>query len=310
MAQWPACPAVLSIYGETTWSKSWAKPAPLRFSAPSEVNASTCRLLPAQNTVLCRPSVQRTPPNSRHSCQRASAACGPSCRVTATPQPPSCDIAWTRWSARRADPKATSFASWASIPARSGEPAPSWEARLSLGCPGHKSGAFAEVNRGQRAGHETSSPTPLSSPSTSTPRGAAPYVHALGKNVAADLFLAFGGSTIYLPERPRAGSRLIEAIGKDAVASLFREFGGGHLKVPMAKAWLARHLNGEGGSAPRDRPAPAHHPRKPERPPRGLAPRGRVMSGTRDIAACTVALSRRVRVARETVRSDPTETRP
>lgn len=69
-----------------------------------------------------------------------------------------------------------------------------------------------------------------------------PYVHAIGGDLALELFLNFGGSALYVSERPRPGSRLVAVIGEAAALALFREFGAGHLNVPLANAWLAHRL--------------------------------------------------------------------
>ena len=90
----------------------------------------------------------------------------------------------------------------------------------------------------------TPSDAPADTPSA--PAGVQPYVNAIGATAAAELFLRFGGTTIYLTDRPRPGSALVNVIGATAATGLFREFGRGHVKVPMAKAWIARQLESQG----------------------------------------------------------------
>lgn len=79
-----------------------------------------------------------------------------------------------------------------------------------------------------------------------------PYVHALGDDSAARLFLVLGGSQVYVPQRvPRAnGSRSLMAkvLGADGVERLSKALGWGYIKIPLGRAWLIGFLHSQGVS--------------------------------------------------------------
>lgn len=75
---------------------------------------------------------------------------------------------------------------------------------------------------------------------------AAQFVRAVGPEVAAALFLKFGGATVHLSDHPGPNSSLLAAIGHPAVLDLTAEFGLGTINVPLANEWLAQHLAGKG----------------------------------------------------------------
>jgi hypothetical protein len=80
------------------------------------------------------------------------------------------------------------------------------------------------------------------------PAHLAPYVDVLGADAAIALFLALGGSQIYLPRR--SGSRTVAAqtIGADNVERLAAVLGYGYIKVPLARQWIAEAMRAEGRS--------------------------------------------------------------
>ena len=72
-----------------------------------------------------------------------------------------------------------------------------------------------------------------------------PFVEILGCDTAMALFLAFGGTEIYLSLSPKR-SRVLELTGADKMAMLAERLGAGHIRVPLAKAWIAKRLSGKG----------------------------------------------------------------
>lgn len=79
------------------------------------------------------------------------------------------------------------------------------------------------------------------------PAGVQPYLRALGSEDTVKLLLAMGGSEIYLAANPRPDSQIAAVIGVAAVEALGRELGiGQRVKVPLAKAFLARFFKDEG----------------------------------------------------------------
>ncbi|MFK5980860.1 MAG: helix-turn-helix domain containing protein [Rhizobiaceae bacterium] len=75
-----------------------------------------------------------------------------------------------------------------------------------------------------------------------------PYVDILGKTLAAEFFLAFGGAEIYLAKKPTEVSMVAQMIGVEKVGKLAKELGGMHAKVPLAKRWSAEHYLSQGWS--------------------------------------------------------------
>ena len=68
------------------------------------------------------------------------------------------------------------------------------------------------------------------------------YADVLGPEDTVKFLLAFGGTDLYIPNRPQPRSRLVEVIGRPKAEALGRALGGGHMRVPVAKAFIARHL--------------------------------------------------------------------
>lgn len=76
----------------------------------------------------------------------------------------------------------------------------------------------------------------------------APYVDALGLDLALDFLLAFGGSEIYLAVDPKSRSRVAAVVGKEKAAALAQV---DHLlprRVPLASQWIAAVLHVKGWS--------------------------------------------------------------
>lgn len=80
------------------------------------------------------------------------------------------------------------------------------------------------------------------------PAHVAPYVEALGAPAAVALFLALGGSQIYLPRRSSTRTLAAKTIGADNVERLAAALGYGYIKVPLARQWIAQVLRADGAS--------------------------------------------------------------
>jgi hypothetical protein len=80
------------------------------------------------------------------------------------------------------------------------------------------------------------------------PAHLAPYVEVLGPVRAADLFLALGGSQIYLPRRSSKRTLAAKTIGAEQVERLAAALGYGYIKVPLARQWVAQVLSADGRS--------------------------------------------------------------
>lgn len=80
------------------------------------------------------------------------------------------------------------------------------------------------------------------------PAHLAPYVEVLGTAGAGALFLALGGSQIYLPRRSSKRTLAAQTIGADNVERLAAALGYGYIKVPLARRWIAEVLRAEGKS--------------------------------------------------------------
>ncbi len=74
------------------------------------------------------------------------------------------------------------------------------------------------------------------------------YVETLGDHLAADFFLAFGGSEIYLSQKPTMNSMVVKVIGTEKTAELAKVIHNGHVKVPVARSWLAEYFLSQGWS--------------------------------------------------------------
>ncbi len=81
-----------------------------------------------------------------------------------------------------------------------------------------------------------------------TPDNIARFVDVLGVDLTVQLFLAVGGTKIYLPYRSSAGTPAARAIGPEPVQRLAKAFGHGWAKVPLARRWIAMQLRAQGKS--------------------------------------------------------------
>lgn len=73
-----------------------------------------------------------------------------------------------------------------------------------------------------------------------TPAHLAVYVDALGVDCAMALFLAAGGSQVYLGRKSSDGAIIAQAIGSENAALLAEKHGHGYIKVPLARQWVAQ----------------------------------------------------------------------
>jgi hypothetical protein len=74
----------------------------------------------------------------------------------------------------------------------------------------------------------------------------APYVEALGPDLALSLILHFGGADLYIPEKPTNASELVAVIGFDGVQKLQAVRDRLQYRVPVANRWAARIMAWQG----------------------------------------------------------------
>lgn len=84
--------------------------------------------------------------------------------------------------------------------------------------------------------------------SNSVPPHLAPYVDVLGVDAAIALFLALGGSQVYLPLRSGKRTVAAQTIGAENVGRLAVVLGYGYIKVPLARQWIAEAKRAQGMS--------------------------------------------------------------
>lgn len=80
------------------------------------------------------------------------------------------------------------------------------------------------------------------------PAHIAPYVEALGRDLAIRFLLEFGGAELYIPAAPKGRSRLVEVIGREGALALAQIAHRLPKRVPTAKPWIALCLRAEGQS--------------------------------------------------------------
>lgn len=78
------------------------------------------------------------------------------------------------------------------------------------------------------------------------PAHVAPYVEALGHDLAVEFLLRFGGGELPIPEAPTLRGRLVAALGPEAAARLAAVRDRLPRRVPVASPWLARALAAQG----------------------------------------------------------------
>lgn len=77
----------------------------------------------------------------------------------------------------------------------------------------------------------------------------APFVDALGLDLAVAFLLAFGGADLNLPADPKGHSMVVARIGYDNAKALSDEAHRIPRRVPLANRWLAHVLAWKGHSA-------------------------------------------------------------
>ena len=88
-------------------------------------------------------------------------------------------------------------------------------------------------------------------PSTPRPKATAqvaPYVEALGPDLAVRFLLEFGGAELSIADSPKARSAFAAFVGPEAAARLAALKDRLPRRVPLAKPWLARSLHWAGHS--------------------------------------------------------------
>lgn len=80
------------------------------------------------------------------------------------------------------------------------------------------------------------------------PANVAAYVDVIGTERALALFLALGGSQIYLSLGSGDRSLAARTIGAENVERLAAAMGYGYIKVPLARQWIAETLRDAGKS--------------------------------------------------------------
>lgn len=78
------------------------------------------------------------------------------------------------------------------------------------------------------------------------PANLRPYIQALGEDGAEQLFLAFGGSQVYLPKNRKTTERsdLHKFLGAENTERLIDAMDGGgvYIKIPLASVWCAYRM--------------------------------------------------------------------
>lgn len=75
-----------------------------------------------------------------------------------------------------------------------------------------------------------------------------PYVTALGVDTAIELFLAFGGTYLYIPRDPKGRSELVRVLGIEKAQALADLAARTALprRLPIGKKWIAQVLKSRG----------------------------------------------------------------
>ncbi len=80
------------------------------------------------------------------------------------------------------------------------------------------------------------------------PAHAAPYVEALGVDGAIALFVAVGGTQIYLTKKPTRRSLILNVLDVAQAERLANRVGYGYHKVPLVKKWIAGVMRVQGAT--------------------------------------------------------------
>lgn len=76
------------------------------------------------------------------------------------------------------------------------------------------------------------------------PAHVAPFVDALGAELAVRFLLHFGGAELYIPRDPKGGSELAQVLGMSAAVAISDLADRTCLprRIPTARPWIARYL--------------------------------------------------------------------
>lgn len=98
----------------------------------------------------------------------------------------------------------------------------------------------------------TNSQTALSRPIPRATAQVAPYVTALGPELAVQFLLAYGGAELYIRKNPSEDTEYSEVIGVDGAKALAKAAEDAWMprRVPLAKGWLIAMLDWQGHSIP------------------------------------------------------------
>lgn len=83
-------------------------------------------------------------------------------------------------------------------------------------------------------------------PSVQPTAQVAPYVEALGVDLAVEFLLSFGGAEIYLAVSPKSRSRVAQMVGHDNAEALAAKSDRMQRRVPLANQWIAKVLKSRG----------------------------------------------------------------
>jgi len=75
------------------------------------------------------------------------------------------------------------------------------------------------------------------------PAHIAPYVQALGPDMAVKFLLHFGGADLSIPRDPKGGSEIVKVLGLDGARALsaLAQHTRLQFRVPLGKPWIAQH---------------------------------------------------------------------
>ena len=102
----------------------------------------------------------------------------------------------------------------------------------------------------QNTGNHDGTGTALVGVMPRPPAQVAPFVEALGPELAMAFILRFGGSEVYLPKNPTEANALVAVIGTEGTRALHELGQTGWLprRIPLANRWLAAMMAWQGHS--------------------------------------------------------------
>lgn len=83
-------------------------------------------------------------------------------------------------------------------------------------------------------------------PMPPVPANLAPYVRALGAELAVEFLLQFGGAPMYFGRQPTERARAMQVVGEAGIQALEREVGQRAGRVPLAPRWICQYLAATG----------------------------------------------------------------